>query len=378
MNDLWKYTPISKKWTFKGGSHSIDEEGTFSRFENSSWPSSVAHAAYCKTSRGSVWIFGGSVNTMGISNNLWIWQPTGWTWIGGSKNISNQFGNYSQNRPWPGSRMKSTVWTDSKSVWLFGGFGYAESGEIGLLNDLWRYHLSLKKWRLVSGTRVVGDNGTYEQRNIPSSSNFPSARESTIGWISGRFLWLFGGSDNLGNQNDMWTFSYDSQTPEWTWIGGHAPRDDPKDKLGIYGTVRVYQEDAWPGARFGATGVKITQQGEENYWMWGGFGFDGYNDTTQTLSDLWVFSNSYWIWMGGSDTGGLNPSVSEDEPVIVLGPQSLVDGQDTLWLSGDEKISNESSFTLWRYYFPIVPQSSAALSSLSFLLVGVSIATTLL
>jgi N-acetylneuraminic acid mutarotase len=40
----------------------------------------------------------------------------------------------------PGSRLDASAWTDSSgNLWLFGGEGFDANGNLGYLNDVWRY-----------------------------------------------------------------------------------------------------------------------------------------------------------------------------------------------------------------------------------------------
>ncbi len=42
---------------------------------------------------------------------------------------------------------RAVSWTDSHdNFWLFGGSGYAQSGEIGYLNDLWKFDYLLSAY----------------------------------------------------------------------------------------------------------------------------------------------------------------------------------------------------------------------------------------
>lgn len=71
----------------------------------------------------------------GFLNDLWIYSISNntWTWVNG-KNTGNATGVYGtqgtpDNTTSPGARYGSAVWSDnSDSVWLFGGFGYDETG----------------------------------------------------------------------------------------------------------------------------------------------------------------------------------------------------------------------------------------------------------
>jgi N-acetylneuraminic acid mutarotase len=83
LNDLWKFSPTTKEWTWVGGSNTGETKGVY-----------------------------GTLGTASTSN------------VPGAR----------------GSQGIAVTWTDSSgNLWLFGGIGYDFSGTWGSLNDLWRY-----------------------------------------------------------------------------------------------------------------------------------------------------------------------------------------------------------------------------------------------
>lgn len=67
-----------------------------------------------------------------------------WTWVSGANtpNAVGTYGT--QGAPGatdvPGARASAVSWADaSGNLWLFGGYGFDSTGEQGYLNDLWRY-----------------------------------------------------------------------------------------------------------------------------------------------------------------------------------------------------------------------------------------------
>jgi N-acetylneuraminic acid mutarotase len=67
-----------------------------------------------------------------------------WTWVSGSNtgNVSGIYGTQgvAAASNVPGGREGSVSWIDSNgNLWLFGGIGYDSTGTVGYLNDLWRY-----------------------------------------------------------------------------------------------------------------------------------------------------------------------------------------------------------------------------------------------
>jgi N-acetylneuraminic acid mutarotase len=67
-----------------------------------------------------------------------------WTWMSGSNvsNASGVYGKLGSASAGnvPGGRIGAVSWRDnSGNLWLFGGLGYDSKGTVGYLNDLWRY-----------------------------------------------------------------------------------------------------------------------------------------------------------------------------------------------------------------------------------------------
>jgi hypothetical protein len=80
LNDLWKYSPTSKQWTWVGGMKVAAAAGVY-----------------------------GTQGTAAAANS-------------------------------PGARDGGMIWTDSAgNVWLFGGYGNDSAGTANQLNDLWEY-----------------------------------------------------------------------------------------------------------------------------------------------------------------------------------------------------------------------------------------------
>ena len=194
-------------------------------------------------SSGSFWLFGGfgtdAQGKLGSLNDLWEFDPltNDWAWMSGTNTVGSKGGQPgiygTLGTPAagnvPGGRARSASWIDgSGRLWLFGGEGFDASGNVGWLNDLWRFDPSTNEWVWISGSNTVvangGQPGIYGTLGTPAAGNVPGGRASSASWIdsSGR-LWLFGGSgydaaDNIGDLNDLRRF--DPSTNEWVWIGG--------------------------------------------------------------------------------------------------------------------------------------------------------------
>jgi len=231
FNDLWEYNVSSAQWTWVGGSNIVDNAGSYGALgvaAAGNFPPARSGAITWVDSTGIFWLFGGSqLNASGsylaVFNDLWSYSPTTglWTWVGGS-NTPNAAGVYGTQHAGaagngPGARVSGVSWTDTAgNFWLFGGYGYAQGGGLGNLNDLWEYNLGSGVWTWISGSSGTGAAGAYGTQGIADSGNAPGARAQAVGWLdsSGNF-WLFGGfgvdaTDVQDDLNDLWRFT---QTP---------------------------------------------------------------------------------------------------------------------------------------------------------------------
>lgn len=151
LNDLWKFSPSSKQWTWVGGNDVIGAPGVY-----------------------------GTLATP-ASGNL------------------------------PGARAGSLRFTDTLgNFWVFGGQGYDGNGTAGYLNDLWEYNVTSGQWQYVSGSTTINAYGTYGTLGVGSTANGPGARYGAAGWIDAtNRIWVFGGggydvNSLLGDLNDLW------------------------------------------------------------------------------------------------------------------------------------------------------------------------------
>ena len=97
LNDLWKFSPSTKQWTWVNGNSTVDQN---------------PNNCYYSDGVGEICAYPGVYGMEGT--------PAA--------------GNA------PGSRWSATTWTDSQgNLWMFGGLGIDSGRGAGQLNDLWRY-----------------------------------------------------------------------------------------------------------------------------------------------------------------------------------------------------------------------------------------------
>jgi N-acetylneuraminic acid mutarotase len=304
-NDLWKFDPASKEWTWMSGENQVGSlyggaagvYGTLGVAAAGNTPGARDFAVSWTDSSGNFWLFGGS----GL-NDLWKFDPTTieWTWMSGANSVgssgvlSGVYGTLGVAAAGntPGGRNSAVSWTDSSgNLWLFGGNGYDSLGALGYLNDLWKFDLTTNKWTWESGANsVLSEPGVYGTLGVASTTNVPGARESAVSWTdrSGN-LWLLGGLgfDSTGTKgylNDLWQF--DPASKEWTWVSGTKQLDWTNGgAAGVYGTPGVAAAGNIPGSRDDALSWTDSSG---NLWLFGGAGFDS-NGAMGDLNDLWKY-----------------------------------------------------------------------------------------
>jgi len=376
-NDLWKFDPATKTWTWMSGCSFVNPigytcpavYGSLGIPAAGNVPSGRTSAASWTDASGNLWLFGGDLgDSRGLTqlNDFWEFNPitTLWTWMGGP-NTGDHSGTYGvQGIPAatnvPGGRSGAVSWTDADgNLWLFGGFGFDSSGTTGYLNDLWEFNPANMTWAWVSGSSTVANNlthsqpGIYGTKGVPAVANVPGARSGAVGWTDSRGnLWLFGG----GTFNDLWEFS--PKTKLWVWMSG----GDSSGQPGVYGTLGVPSLANVPGGR----DIAVSWTGGDGHlWLFGGHGLVT-TTVAGELNDLWDYDpvTTMWTWVGGSNTVG----ASRGQPGI-YGTQGIpadtnipggredavswIDGSGQLWVFGGTGIDANGSLgylnDLWRY-----------------------------
>ncbi|MGA2534089.1 MAG: kelch repeat-containing protein [Candidatus Aminicenantales bacterium] len=353
LNDLWKYDPATLEWTWVSGSSTVTQAGIYGiqgTGASSNVPGARDAAVSWLDSTGKLWLFGGrgndSAGSIGHLNDLWKYDPATleWTWMSGS-NTAYQAGTFGRKGTGassnvPGARDAAVSWLDSSGkLWLFGGYGNDSAGNIGHLNDLWKYDPATLEWTWVSGSNTVNQAGTFGRKGTGASSNVPGARDAAVSWLdSTGKLWLFGGYGNdsagaVGRLNDLW--KYDPATLEWTWVSGR----NTVNQAGTYGTQHTAASSNVPGAREKAASW-IDSSGK--LWLFGGYGNDSAGNIGH-FNDLWKYDPATleWTWMYGSNKvnqagtyGTQGTATSSNGPGARETALSWLDSSGRLWLFG--------------------------------------------
>jgi len=370
LSDLWNYDPTTLEWTWVSGSNTVDQAGSYGT-QGTAAPSNVPGARDTAVSwidsSGNLWLFGGwgydSAGDIGHLNDLWKYDPATleWTWVSGSNTVdqTGTYGTQGIDAPSnvPGARHRAVSWTDpSGKLWLFGGYGYDSAGNMGYLNDRWKYDPTTLEWTWLSGSNTVNQEGTYGTKGKAASSNVPGARDAVVVWSdSGGNLWLFGGygCDSAGTQgelNDLW--KYDSASIEWTWVSGGST----VNQKGTYGTQDTTSSADVPGSRDAAVSW-IDSTG--NLWLFGGYGYDSAGSLGH-LNDLWRYDGANWAWLSGSNImnqagayGTQGTAASSNFPGAREMSVRWIDSGGHLWLFGGwgyDSVGSQGELNdLWQY-----------------------------
>jgi len=230
-NDLWKFDPAARLWTWVSGSSVANQAGvygTMGKFATDNIPGNRGVLAAWVDPSGNFWLFGGSGQAPGIVSqtvyayfsDVWEFSPSigQWVWQGGPS-TTNSLGSYdtpgvaAPNNS-PGSRASERAWKDnSGNVWIFGGetgsFGRPYFEAIYYLDDLWKYDPKSGEWAWMSGDDVGDFEGNYGVLGVAAVNNYPGARSTASTWVdSSGNLWMLGGvsHDPDGYLNDLWRY----------------------------------------------------------------------------------------------------------------------------------------------------------------------------
>jgi N-acetylneuraminic acid mutarotase len=325
LNDLWRYTPSTGKWTWMNGSNLTNQPGVYGTKgvpAAGNVPGSRYKAASWTDSSGSLWLFGGggldaNGNSGGL-NDLWKYTPsTGdWTWMSGS-NSALQPGVYgTQGVPAagnvPGARYGAVSWMDaSGDLWLFGGFGYAGCCR-GYLNDLWMYAPSTGDWTWMSGYYLVDQDGVYGTKGVPGTDTVPGTRAQAASWTnSSGNLWLFGGrgagNDRVeGDFNDLWNYTALLSTPYLSTpapgskLGGSTATfawSNPGNMATRFvlrlGTTGLGSSDVYSGAATTGTSAQVSGIPTNGAYLY---------------ARLWYYANGTWKYVDATYTEAGTPT----------------------------------------------------------------------
>lgn len=374
VNDMWKYDLTSGIWSLVNGTTSengLSVLGGSGVFAPNYRPGARTGACTWVDVAGNFWLFGGyGYGTSGgltRLSDLWKYDITTnqWAWISGPTATGNVFGNYGAAGVFgpsytPGGRSGGTAVTDAAgNFWLFGGAGMGASGAAGVLNDLWKYDVTLGQWAFMNGSSITSTSTTsytgavFGGSGVYDASYTPGKRYMSTAWVDATgTIWLFGGNGAPGGVNylnDLW--KYDPSINQWAWVKGSTGTNQAT----TYGTRGVATTNNMPGARYGCI-AWLDINGKA--WLFGG----STGSTANRMNELWMYdpADNQWTWMKGSNAAN---------PVGVYGTQGTQavnntpggrynlgtgwkDASGNFWLYGGYGYAANTSFgmlnDLWR------------------------------
>ena len=285
-NDLWKFDGTNWTWV-KGESfeHSSSGNGVFGVQgvgASANSPGARRKASYFTDSSGNLWLFGGTSIFGERFNDLWKFNGTHWIWVSGanthSPSQSSVFGTQgiAATSNQPGGRHSTAMWIDSSdNVWVFGGVGPDENGNIGRLNDLWKFDGS--DWTWVDGTKLRNQSPIYGTRGTAAASNQPAGSEGQMGTAVGtnNELYLYLGAENFGSRkHDYWKY----QSGQWTLSAG-----------GDNYIVRNGEQGVLSSTNYPSKGLQGGWWGDSSgqFYLFGGSRFRTELNLFATGNDLW-------------------------------------------------------------------------------------------
>ena len=155
LNDLWKYSPSTGKWTWASGSNTANATGVYGTqgvAAAANVPGARNPAASWTDANGNLWLLGGEELDIPTGyyhrrNDLWKYSPSSglWTWVAGPSTF-DATGVYGTQgvavaANVPGARAAASTWKGADGiVWLFGGYQYDDPTNTRFeMNDLWMY-----------------------------------------------------------------------------------------------------------------------------------------------------------------------------------------------------------------------------------------------
>lgn len=316
-----------------------------------------------RDANGKLWLFGGAgIPASGngtFLNDLWRYDPltNQWAFMKGDS-IGDQSGKYgtlgvSSSTNLPGGRYEAVSWVDTSGMlWMFGGYGMDANGQLGDLNDLWRFNPTSNQWTWMKGGNLINQTNSHGVMGVAAASNVPCGRNRAHAWSANGDLWLFGGF-HLGYYCDLWKYSIASNN--WTWVRGSSS----PDQLGIYGTQGVSSASNNPGSR---TNGAVWVDSNGNLYLFGGYGYADWLVSPNNMNDLWRYhiASNQWTWINGSNVapgangvyGTLGVPSASNQPGARQGAVTWADGSNNLWLFGGHAyaaLGGDDMNDLWRY-----------------------------
>ena len=267
----------------------------------------------------------------------------------------------------PSARAEGSMVAINNKIYLFGGYGYVPSGELGYLNDTWEFDPTTNNWKWIKGENFVNSAGNFGILNVANNSNEIPSTFSQFTWVLNNKIYVFGGYNIVENQgavlsNSLW--EYNPSTNIWTWLKGD---NDFVPHAGIYGTLGLAAINNKPGSRYG--GFQFAHEGK--LFLLGGNGYDISLSNYSEMSDLWEFNiaTNNWRWLKGpnlvSQNGVLGtqgaPNINNNPAGTAYGSSSFINNKFLIF--GGYSFGVGRNADLWEYTPAITCTSMSTVAS---------------
>ncbi len=335
LSDLWKYSIKDTAWTWVAGAKTINQTGSYT---GTVYPGARHSLTGWADAAGKIWLFGGT-NALGHRfSDLWKFDPVTnqWSFVKGDQTFS-QFGVYGTrgvpniaNKP--GGRYVMVGWTDVHGhFWMYGGYGYAASGAINYLNDIWRYNPADNIWTWMKGsnTAQVALGAVAGVKTVADPGNTPGYKQVTTSWVdaSGNF-WLYGGANDNGYNNSLWRLAPEGLPQPGNFLVSKT--NVCKTETGVvYRINKVAGATSYEWTYTPATGVTITG-----------------SDTSVTL-DFSASAGNGTLSVVAKNAGSTSPPRDLAITVNDLPVVSAITGTTSVCVNGTTTLSNTASGGTW-------------------------------
>lgn len=340
LNDMWRFDPATRKWTYLTGSTTIDQ-GTVLSFSNTlggtdlevtpgSRRYSITWASSNSTGNDELFLFGGQGKT---AASAYV-QVLTTTFAGGETlSVNGVNFNYVAGPAIGENNFSSATTTAAVAINIASSIN--TSTNVLIASVVSAFADGSSSFVVITADTAGTGGNTIGLTEIDGGDDNFNLSGAT----------LSGGNDDTttnGYFNDLWRFNTVSGV--WTLVKSHwgdpsfplTQQNDP----GTFGTINIATTTNFPSGRREANGHHIIQDGE--LFLFGGQGLDSIS-TDGMLNDLWKYNiaSGIWTWVkgpnlvdGGGTYGTQLVADSANIPGARRGAAMWKDSTNTIYLFG--------------------------------------------
>ena len=368
-NTIWRYNASTNNWALLKKTQITNGDPIYGsiNIEDSLNTPGSRHALATWSSSNKLYLFGGLKRLFEnnyytqdtLLNDLWEYNKStnNWRWIKGSQ-VLNQHGVYGtlgipdiNNQP--GARKFPQYCQFNNKLYLFGGYGYGETGGKGLLNDLWEFDPQTNMWTWLKGSKLINQLAYIGPLEVFGNNYQPSGRMQGSGWALGNKLYFTLGKGLRGQgsfnaaESLLETWAFDLGTNNWAVLRSKTPVGpmSPND-YGVYGTMGIPNPNNFPGGRMAQTCAVVNG----NAYLYGGYGEGAGQGLGGNRSDFWNFNTTTnnFTWIGGNQAPSILATYAESNLLSVSNPGSRFASKTWAW--GNYYYLFDGTYgQVWRY-----------------------------